>query len=71
MEGQQLKQEQRVQKLEKVIEVKPKAREIMAAVNEDGTPFSEYNAKLLKEGKEAEARGEEIDWTILKIVYDG
>ena len=65
-----MKQEHRVEKLEQINEVKPKAREIWASLNEDGTPCNELNAKLIREGKEAEARGEEIDWLIFRIVTD-
>lgn len=65
-----MKQEHRVQKLEKVIEVKPKGRNITAVINEDGTPLDEINAKLIQEGKEAEARGELIEWTIWRFIVD-
>jgi hypothetical protein len=41
------------------------------ALNEDGTLHGEYNAKLLQESKEAKARGALIEWTILKVVYEG
>ena len=65
-----MKQEHRVGKLEQINDVKPLPRKITAAINEDGTPCGEFNAKLIREGQEAEARGEEIDWLIFRMVTD-
>ena len=65
-----MKLEHRVQKLEEIMEVKPAPRKITAAINEDGTPCGEFNAKLIREGKEAEARGEVIDWPIFRVITD-
>ena len=65
-----MKLEHRVQKLEEINDVKPTPRKITAALNEDGTPCGEFNAKLIREGKEAEARGEEIEWLIFRVITD-
>ena len=65
-----MKQEHRVEKLEEIIEVRHTLRNITAAVNEDGTPHGESNAKLIQEGKDAEARGELIEWELVTVLYD-
>ncbi len=43
----------------------------MAAIKEEGGPYTEFNEKLIREGKEAEARGESIGRAIVRVLYDG
>ncbi len=53
----------RISKIEKSGKLEPPRRDIMVEVfAPDNTPRNEEQARILKEGKDAEARGEHIFW---------
>jgi len=56
----------RISKIEKSGKFEPARRDIFVEVfAPDNTPCNEEQARILKEGQEAEARGENIFWTYI------
>ena len=64
--------EQRVQKLEEthLNQSSVKRAVTVEVCGPDDKPRNEEEAKKLREGQEAEARGEPIQWIIIKCGYD-
>ena len=46
------------------------ARRVIVVYGPDGEPHGEHNAKLLREGKAAEAAGETIEWVNIRTHID-
>ena len=58
--------ENRVQKLEKMSAIQSVPRVVMVDLfGPNDTPTDEKQAKIMREGEEAEARGEKIQWVLV------
>ena len=58
----------RISRLEKSGKLEPARRDIFVEVfAPDDTPRNEEQARILKEGEEAEARGENIFWIYIRM----